>query len=64
MEYKDFIIKVEKLYEGYYMYAYRISDNWVLVDEWNRCIQTKRKAINECIITIEDCYKNPKNYED
>ena len=41
MEYKGFKIEVEKIHEGgYSMCIYRISDNWILTDEWNPSIRT------------------------
>lgn len=62
VECKGFKMKLEKIDGGYHMLCYRISDNFILVDEWNPSVKTKRDAIEECKITIEDFLKNPEYY--
>lgn len=65
MEYKGFKIEVEKVDEGgYSVCSYRINDNWILTDEWNPSIRTKKEAIEECKTTIDDYLENPDDYED
>lgn len=65
-EYRGFKIETERLSknEGCTMFSYRISDDWVLVDEWNPSVTTIEQAIEECKITIDDYYENPDWYED
>ena len=62
--YKGFIIDIEKIDNGYSMGCYRLSDKWMLVDEWNPCIKTKKDAIKECKITVDNYWKNPSDYKD
>lgn len=64
LEYKGFTIKVESTSDGYSMYSYRTSDNWILDYCWNPSIKTKKEAIEECKITIDGYWENPSEYED
>jgi len=64
MKYRGFKIEVKKADEGYCMTIYRLSDGWILADEWNPSINTKSEAIEECKLDIDDYYENPEAYED
>jgi len=64
LEYRRFEIGVRKFDDGYLMTSYRLSDEWMLIDEYNHSIKTKAEAIKECKITIDDYYDNPEDYED
>ena len=63
LQYKGFTIKVEKIDGGYSMLSYRTQDKWVLVDEWNPSIKSKKEAITECKTTIDDYLENPEDYD-
>lgn len=64
MKYRGFEIKLFK-HNGYYSaFSCRVEDGWEL-DYWiNETIKTKKHAIKECEITIDDYYECPEDYED
>lgn len=62
MIYREFKIEVEKMGGGYSMFCYRLYDGFVLADSWNYYIKTKKYAINECKIIIDDFIENPSDY--
>ena len=64
MEYRKFNIEVRKEEEGYSGSSYKLVEGWELDCWWNPSIKTKKEAINECKITIDDYYDNPSDYED
>lgn len=64
MIYKNFQITTKKVDEGYYMICLRNKDNWVLSHNWSPNIKTKKEAIEECKIIIDDYSENPANYKD
>ena len=63
MQYRNFNIEVRKEDEGYSGNSYRVDDGWELDCWWNPSIKTKKDAIKECKITIDDYYENPSDFE-
>ncbi len=63
MKYKDFTIEIEKVKEGGYSYLIYDKNNWILADEWNECLKTKKDTLIDCKITVDDYYENPSFYK-
>ena len=62
MEYRGFVFEIEKVEEGGYdMGVYDKETKWELLCEYNPSI-TKKEAIKDCKITVNDYYENPNNY--
>lgn len=60
--YNGFKIEVENTEDGYSMFCSRISDDFVLVDDWSPNMKNKMSAIKECKIVVDDFAKNPNDY--
>lgn len=63
MKYKGFIIEIEKVEEGGYSYLIYDENKWILADEWNECLKTKKDTLTDCKITVDDYYENPSYYK-
>lgn len=63
--YRGFEILIEKIKNyGCYMSAIRLSDSWILFEDYNESINTIRDAVEECKFLIDKYYENPDEYKD
>lgn len=62
MQYKGFEIEIDAIdNDGYTCSIKRISDDWVLLDEWH---EDYKEAVVSCKALIDDYYNRPEYYED
>ena len=63
MLYRGFAIEIKKENEGYSILCHRKNDDWILIDEWDPSLKSKKEALQDTYVTIDDYLENPSYYE-